>query len=310
MRKIKINPIGFLVGCIFALAALFLLSRMSNIEGANQEPKLVVRSSEELLEPIEPTITQTKPSERQIYASGATISPTLASHDPSKDALIGFCLKVPVLLYHHIEPVVLAKQEGHAQLTVDSQIFDAQMSYLKSSGYTSITADQLVTALKYKSNLPPKSVVVTLDDGYVDAFTSAFPVARKYQIFLNLMIPTGLLENKGYLSWNNLKEMVSSGLVTAYDHTWSHAALASASQDKIEMEVHTAKKQLEDNLGKQQTIFTYPYGSESNKVVEVLKKDGFIAAFSTIGGITQCDSIIMSLRRIHIGNAPLSSYGL
>lgn len=221
-----------------------------------------------------------------------------------------YCLNVPVLMYHHIQPYNLAKERGQTSLTVDSVVFDQQMSYLASGGYTSISADELVNALKTHSALPPKPIVITMDDGYKDNFEYAFPVVQKYGLVANIMIPTGLMENPGWLTWNDLKTMVDSGRFFAYDHTWSHVALAGASDEKIQTEVMTAKKQLEDHLGKTVNVFAYPYGSENSKAVDILRQNGFSAAFSTIPGKTQCDSFIMTLHRTRVGNGSLTSYGL
>ncbi len=221
----------------------------------------------------------------------------------------GFCISVPVLLYHHIEPIVQAKTEGHGQLTVDANIFESQMRYLQDHGYRSISAEELVNAIISHGSVG-KAVVVTLDDGYRDAYDFAYSVAKKYGIILNLMIPTGLLNNSGYMSWDNLREMVGSGIARAYDHTWSHYSLPQGDEKKIEMEIMTAKNQLEQNLGIKVNIFTYPYGSNDQKTVNVLRKNGFIGAFSTIPSFYQCESYIYALRRNRIGNASLSSYGL
>lgn len=242
-----------------------------------------------------------------------TITPTFIP-TPTKNLSYakpaGFCLNVPVLLYHHVEPSAQAQSEGHTALNVDNGWFDKQMAYLNQKGYTSISADQLVQAIIHHQGLSPKSIVITLDDGYQDIYTYAYPIAQKYHIILNLMIPTGLLNNPDYLNWDELKNMVGSGQVFAYDHTWSHASLGGASMEKIRYEIMTAKTQLEQNLGRTVSIFAYPYGSEGEKVINFLTSNGFIAAFSTVPGYWQCDSFIMSLHRNRIGSAPLSSYGL
>src|SRR5690348_13712275 len=39
----------------------------------------------------------------------------------------GYCLHVPVLLYHHVQPQADAVAKGQTSLTVDSAIFDGQM---------------------------------------------------------------------------------------------------------------------------------------------------------------------------------------
>ncbi len=221
----------------------------------------------------------------------------------------GFCLNAPMPYWHHIEPMFQATAEGHQSLTVDSTIFDKQMNYLVSAGYQTISVDELVTALLNHQQLPAKSIVLTFDDGYSDIYTYAFPIFRKYNITANLMIPTGLMGVPGYMTWDQLKEMVSSGKVFAYNHTWSHASLGAATKDKIEYEIGTADSQLQQNLGHKVTIFAYPYGSMSPLAVQVLQEHGYIAALSTLGGSYQCDGYIMALRRIHMGNASMQAYG-
>lgn len=243
-----------------------------------------------------------------------TLTPTLVlTSTPAPSAInSGFCLYVPVLMYHHIQPLADANANGEASLTVDDKIFDSQMSYLVSNGYTTLSADQLVDALRNKTQLPNKSILVTLDDGYEDNYKFAYPIFQKYNIKANLMIPTGLLGIHGtlnYLSWDELKRMTGSGLVFAYDHTWSHFSMSGGDEQKDQYEILTAKQQLEQNLGKPVNIFVYPYGSETPFVISLLQKDGFTGAFSTIPGTTQCDSFIMTLHRTRIGNASLSAYG-
>ena len=256
---------------------------------------------------------------RFIYLSPTpTITPTLTpvpTLPPREAATIpplsgGYCLTVPILMYHHIQPQITASELGQTSLSVDNQVFDQQMAYLAASGYTAISAEQLINALNTKSGLPGKNIMITFDDGYKDIATYAFPVMQKYGLIGNIMVPTGLIENSDYLSWGDLKNMTGSGLMFAYDHTWSHASLTGVSNEKIQSEILTAKTQLEQNLGRTINIFAYPYGSENQNVRDILSQNGFIGAFSTIPGWIQCDSFIMSLHRNRVGNSSLSSYGL
>lgn len=297
--------------------ASFLLSFPKKIQAS--EPMLL--SLEESIEQIMGTVE--KYQEKAQSINKVSIPPLLPSPTPivkvqlqptpttsyNENIRQSFCLRVPVLLYHHIEPIPLAQKEGHAQLTVDPAIFERQMKYLVDHGYQTISAEKLATALVNHAELP-KSVVVTIDDGYIDTYTYAFPIAKKYNITLNIMIPTGLIGNTGYLTWDNLHELNNSGMVNLYDHTWSHFSLPGGDLKKKEMEIMTGKQQLEEKLGKPQTIFTYPYGSYDGKTIEILKKNGFIAAFTTKHSFQQCDTYIYTLHRNHVGNAPLSSYGL
>lgn len=257
-------------------------------------------------------------NERQKPASSNFSSLPLPTATPSPspaptttpELLTGFCLKVPILLYHHIEPADLAEKNGHSKIAVFPDFFEKQISYLAEKGYTSLSLDQIVQALINRQDLPAQSLAVTFDDAYEDFYTFAWPVLQKYNFHGNLMIPTGLVENPGYLSWNKIKEMVNSGLVHPYPHGWSHTSLVSVAEEKIESEISLSKKQIEENTGKTTSVFAYPYGLGNSVIINTLQANGFLAAVSTIPGFYQCDSFLMNLRRNRIGNSLLSSYGL
>lgn len=229
---------------------------------------------------------------------------------PTPFPLVGYCLRVPVLMYHHVQPQSQAVDKGQTATSVDNGIFDQQIQYLTSQGYTLLTAKELVDALQNKSQTPSKSVVVTLDDGYLDNYQYAYPIFKKYNVKGNFMIATGLVGGADYMSWENIKEMAGSGLAYFTDHTWSHYGVGYGSADKVKYEIITAKQQLQENTGRVVNVFTYPYGSFNDLSISILKQEGFAGAFSTIFGDVQCDSFIMALHRRRIGNSPLSTYGL
>lgn len=234
-----------------------------------------------------------------------------ATPTPAPAPLTGYCLRVPILTYHHIQPEATAKQLGQTSLTVDNGIFDQQMAYLSANGYTSIWANELVNALLAHSQLPGKSVVVTMDDGYADNATYALPVLQKYGIKANLMLSSGLVGgNPDMLTWDQVSQMKGSGLVYFTNHTWSHYSITSGLQSKIESEIDIAQGQIQDHTGQTVNIFTYPYGSFNNNAIQTLARKGYLGAFSTIPGIYQCDSFIMTLHRYRIGNASLAAYGI
>ncbi len=261
------------------------------------------------------SIQKTIPS--PLCSAGVCFSRAIASTNrhtlkksPPLQNFSGFCSNVPVLLYHHIQPEILAKSKSQTSLSVDNGIFDAQMAYIASHGYTTLTAEQLIQALLLHTQLPSKSIVITLDDGYKDAYEYAYPIFQKYQLKANLMLPPGLLGGPNYLNWSQVEEMSKNPLISIANHTWSHAALGKATREKIKFEIENAAFQLEQHTGKRQTVFTYPYGSFGSEAISILREDGYLGAFSSIPGTTQCDSFIMTLHRTRIGNAPLSSYGL
>ncbi len=222
----------------------------------------------------------------------------------------GYCLKVPVIYYHHIQPMAEARAKSQKSLTVDNGTFDSQMAYLSSKGYSAISAEQLGNALITKSGVPVKPVVITVDDGYSDFYTYAYPILQKYHLVASLAIPAGRLGNDGHMSWDQLKQLVGSGKIFAYSHTWSHANLTKVSAKKAQYEVLTAKVQLQQFLGKVSNVLFYPYGAVNNSAISVLSANGYRVGYTTEPGFVQCDSFLMSLHRTMIGNSSLASYGL
>lgn len=243
------------------------------------------------------------------YHPKAIVYPSVTP-SPTPVPLSGFCLRVPVLMYHHIQPENIAKGLGQTALSVDNGIFDQQMQYLVSNGYTTFFANELANALITHTALPAKSVVITLDDGYADSFTYALPILQKYNLKANMMLSTGLMENQDMLSWDQVKGLKSSGLIYFTNHTWSHYAISRGSQDKIETEIDTAKAQIQQYTGQVTNMFTYPYGAFNANAIQTLQKKGYIGAFSEIPGQYQCDNFLMTLHRTRIGNSPLSYYGI
>lgn len=228
----------------------------------------------------------------------------------------GYCLNVPVLMYHHTMPWGIAREKNQTSLDVDSTIFDEQVGYLATHGFNFIFAADLIHALKNHTLLPPKSIAITLDDGYDDVYTYAFSTLKKYNAKATVMVPTGLLGNSSgansYYNWGQLADMVHSGLVAVGNHTWSHYPMGSKGPDKDQYEIMTAQQQLKQNLGLNPDVFAYPYGTNAlnTRIQALLAQDGFAGAYSTIGGMVQCDSFIYALRRTRVGNIPFPAYGI
>jgi peptidoglycan/xylan/chitin deacetylase (PgdA/CDA1 family) len=299
-RRAKKTPKIFLYLAIVGF--LILLYFVSAIFAKNQNSNLKLSSNVPFSKEAIKTIDLVTP----FPTSTPTPTPT-----PTPAPLAGYCLRVPVLMYHHIQPEETARRLGQASLTVDSGIFDQQMAYLAASGYTTIWAKELVDALRNHTGLPGKPILITMDDGYADNDTFALPILRKYNIKANLMLASGLVgSNQDMLTWNQISDMKGSGLIYVTNHTWSHWPVSKGPQDKIESEIDTAKTQIQQYTGQNVNIFTYPYGSFNNNAIATLERKGYLGAFSEIPGQYQCDSFIMTLHRTRIGNGSLASYGL
>jgi peptidoglycan/xylan/chitin deacetylase (PgdA/CDA1 family) len=213
--------------------------------------------------------------------------------------------RIPILYYHYIEinpnPV---RDPGRNSLLITPENFEDQMLYLKDHGYTSITLDDVVKGLNDPSTLPAKPIVLTVDDGYEDFYTNAFPIIKKVGVKVTLFaLSRGAEISPGfYLSNNQLKEISRSPFVTVACHTLDHSDLKGRSENFQREQIFGCKSQMEAIIGKPVDHFAYPYGDFDNTTLRLIKEAGYKTASSTIGGSRQSIENIFQLRRLHIGN--------
>lgn len=220
-----------------------------------------------------------------------------------------YCLYAPVIFYHHIQPMDIAEKYKQEYLTVEPSTFESHIKYLKSKKYNFISAETLVNAVNNERTLPAKSIVLTIDDGYSDAYGYAFKVAKDYKVTINVMLITSLIGKGGYLTWDEIKEMRKSKLVYFYNHSADHYDMTYLNKDQATYAVLSAQKILDDTLHNIPRIFVYPSGFYTDTALQVLKENGFIGAFGTESGSSQCDTNILHLQRIRIGNVSIDNYG-
>lgn len=285
--KRTLGLLTYLAGLVAAIGLLVLVSLERQTTSHKQVTKTVS------LPVVTPTITPT-PTPKPL---------TLAE----MNQLYGPCIRLPVLMYHHIQDLAQAKKEGHGWLSVSPEVFSTQMQYLKQKGYQTVSSQELINFFDNGTKLPNKPVMLTFDDGYEDFFVNARPALNQNNFGAMMFLPTGLMNNPGYLAWNEIGQM--TGKIEFANHTWSHYYL-KGDKSQIEKEIDTAQTQLEDHgLGKPK-VFAYPYGYESQNDIQILTQKDFKLAFTTRSGSIQCAKKRLVLPRIRVGNVSLANYGL
>jgi peptidoglycan/xylan/chitin deacetylase (PgdA/CDA1 family) len=194
---------------------------------------------------------------------------------------------VPVLAYHAFS---LSKSGKNI---VTQTAFESQMRYLKENGYHVITLDQLFDFMELKAQIPKKSVVITIDDGWSSLYDIAYPILKKYAFPATLFVYVDLIGTKKGLSWNQLHELSRNG-IDIQNHTLSHRDLCTMKDEKsfkeyfeaVEHEILAAQHMIDENLQKTCSYIAYPYGNTSSLVVELLKKHGYRGGLTVQRGAT------------------------
>jgi hypothetical protein len=142
---------------------------------------------------------------------------------------------IPVFIYHTIEP----------------EIFEAHLIYLKKNGYKTLNIHEFYDIIKKGKKSPGKSVLLSIDDARSSVWRYAYPLLKKYEMNSVLFIIPGLTMDKEgkkinlfdfwngkadietikdidptdkYLcTWNEISEMYNSGFVNIESHTLFHS---------------------------------------------------------------------------------------
>jgi peptidoglycan/xylan/chitin deacetylase (PgdA/CDA1 family) len=222
------------------------------------------------------------------------------------NTLYGPCVRMPVLMYHHVQTEEAAKLNKQTGLTVYTDFFQKQMQYLKDKGYNVAGMNDLINFFDNATPVTPKSILITFDDGYSDFNSDAFPILQNMGYKATVFVSTGLADNPGYLNWNQIVSM--NGSILFANHTWSHKNVG-VSVSAMQYEISTADTQLSERGLNSPKVFGYPYGLETGQSEKYLESLGYKAAFTTIPGNILCKGKRFELPRIRIGSTSLSYYG-
>ena len=103
------------------------------------------------------------------------------------------------------------------------------------------------------------------------------------------------------LGWDALRRLAREG-VTLGAHTRTHALLNRTSLTEARAEIIDSLDDLNREIGSTLPIFAYPAGGLNDRVVDLLQREGFAAAFTTLGGINKMPPADpLRLRRINVG---------
>jgi len=105
-----------------------------------------------------------------------------------------------VLTYHRIDEPDARPELDPALISATPETFDEQMEYV-ASRYRVVSMPELLEARRSGAMLPPRSVMVTVDDAYCDFESHAWPILKKYRIPVTLFVPTGYPDRPDRAFW-------------------------------------------------------------------------------------------------------------
>lgn len=219
--------------------------------------------------------------------------------------------RVAVLGYH-----VFHKTKAETQMLISTAKFRKQMEAVKVSGIPVITLPQFLAWRQGKGELPPQSILITMDDGWKSVYTEAFPIMRELQLPFTIYLYKNYVgSNRGgrAMSYGMIKEMIQSDLCTIGSHSVSHpfpsdvkkhAKLGPEKYEKfLRKEMGDSKAFLDEKFGTKVTTYAYPGGYHTPEMYLIADEVGYDHLFTVKPGKVRRDSPPYSLPRyIVLGN--------
>jgi peptidoglycan/xylan/chitin deacetylase (PgdA/CDA1 family) len=212
-------------------------------------------------------------------------------------------MAVPILMYHYVSELPADADDVRTDLTISPDLFRAHMEALFYQGYTPISLYDLDNALLTGEQLPPKPVVLTFDDGYIDHYTNVFPVLEEYGFTGTFFIITSTADeaNPAYVSWAQIAEMSSAGM-DMESHTKTHPDLRSRDNDFLVYEMLGSIESLSAYTGKTPHMFSYPIGRYDDATLSVAQSLPIWRAVTTQNGYLMTTDNRLELPRLRIHN--------
>jgi peptidoglycan/xylan/chitin deacetylase (PgdA/CDA1 family) len=144
-----------------------------------------------------------------------------------------------------------------------------------------------------------KEILITIDDGFKSFYNNAWPFLRDNEIPFILFISTEPVGKKGYMSWDEIKEIERSKFTIIGHHSHTHEYLIDMDNSEFIKDIEIANKIFENELGYIPQIFSYPFG-EYSKFMKDYISENFKVAFGQHSGIIDINKDKFELPRFPI----------
>ncbi len=245
-------------------------------------------------------------------ASAPTSNSNPAAARSGGKVVVDQTAQVIIFCYHRF-----VEKIHNSQTEIRPADFEAQMKMLKDRGITVIGMQDFLAWRRSEKNIPPRSAVITFDDGWKSQYEVAWPILKKLNYPLTLFIYTegvrgGHFGGGEAITWEQLSEMRDAG-VDIEAHSATHQDLrkgydsiakkktTGADYEKwLQNEVAGCKQLLEQRLAIRVNCFAVPFGNYNDHVKEMARNTGYEAMFTVYGQPITFNSPMDSIGRYAI----------
>ena len=178
-----------------------------------------------------------------------------------------------ILMMHEVTDGEDAK---YPELSIEKSNLERLIKEIQSKGYV---FDDLRNILDFSS----KRVIVTFDDIFANVLTNAVPILEKYNVPFTVFITLEYIDQLGYISGEQIKQLIKNPLCTIGFHASKHIMMREHTNAEIAKIVNATLFSEKYNV--ECDYFAFPYGSMyacPKRAIREVAKLNYKAAFGTI----------------------------
>ena len=194
-------------------------------------------------------------------------------------------------MYHRFD------ENRYPSTNIQMSVFLEQIQLIKELNYDFIHPDDFEK--NFNTPKKQKKILLTIDDAFQSFYDVAWPYLKKNKIPFILFVSTEPIGNKGYMTWDQLKEIEKENFAIIGHHSHSHEYLVDRNDQEFIKDIQDANKIFKKKIGYIPTLFSYPFGEYSEFMRNYISKN-FSFAFGQHSGVIDLNKEKFQLPRFPI----------
>lgn len=204
-------------------------------------------------------------------------------------------------MYHYISTPPPGADAIRRDLSVSPDLFASHLQTLSDAGYQTISLRTLLDHLMRGLPLPERPIVITMDDGYVDAYENGLPLLQEQGYTASFFVITDFVNEARpeYMSWDQLREMANAGMEVGC-HSRNHPDLRGRTVDYLVWQALGCRESIELELGFHPRFISYPAGWYDQRTIDVFHSAHYWGGLTSHQGAHQSSTSPFELVRVRV----------